>query len=84
MLECGPLLLLALYNNALSGANTQTRMNMCTCVCTYISEMPYLTTTNLVLRNAYVTGYPVVFTLNEKFGIKAACSEQACFNKTLR
>lgn len=86
VLECGPSLLLALCNNALSGANTHTQacMNVCTCVCTYTSEMSYPTTTNLVLRNAYLTGHPVVFTLKEEFVIKAACSEQACLTKTLR
>lgn len=85
VLECGPSLLLALCNNALRGANahTQTHMSACTLVCTHSSEMPYLTTTYLVLGNAFLTGYPVVFTLKEEFVIRTACSEQDCLNKTL-
>lgn len=85
VLECGPSLLLALCNNALRGANAhaQTHMSMRMLVCTYTSEMPYLTATCSLLGNAFLTGYPLVFTLKEEFVIRTACSEQDCLNKTL-
>ena len=77
VLECGPSLLLALCNNALCGADAHT--NVCTCVRTYTSDMPYLT--NHILGFGKCLSDRPSSCIYLKSGV---CWEQACLSKALR